>query len=648
MNGNLKRMLMFIFIDSIIVVAAIYLAYLLRFDFVFSEGNFAYIDYVIINMLWLTIGCNAYFKVYRKIWRFASLGDYLSILKGTVFATACFYILHHLLINSISYHYFSRYITVPRSTTILSFVLIALGVTLSRILTREIKGFRGKIQSHHRRSLIFGAGEAGMLVIKEMYNSNSESYPVIIADDDERKTGYHMNGLLVAGRRNDIPELVKKYNIQDIILAIPSVNRVEQANILQICKTTGCHIKIIPKINDLIDGKISLNLIKNVEVEDLLGREPIIVDLGQITGYIRNKVVLVTGAGGSIGSELCRQCARFDPKTLLLLGHGENSIYEIELEMRSKYPSLHIETLIVDIQDRQRLLSIFEKHKPEVVFHAAAHKHVPLMERNPIEAIKNNIFGTKNVAECADLFHVERFVMISTDKAVNPTNVMGATKRAAEMFILHMNERSKTDFVAVRFGNVLGSRGSVIPIFKKQIEAGGPVTVTHPDMVRYFMTIPEAVQLVIQAGALATGGEIFILDMGQPVRISDLAHDLIRLSGMEPDKDIKVVYTGIRPGEKLFEEILTNEEGASATKHNRIYVGKSSEISITHMEFVLKRLEQLVKNPEETSDLAIRQQLANLVPTYNWSGIQGSIEAVQESIRSSIEVLATVEKNSLK
>ncbi|RED84042.1 nucleoside-diphosphate sugar epimerase/dehydratase [Cohnella phaseoli] len=648
MNSNFRRIVIFILIDTTVVCLSIFLAYLIRFDFETSSVNFAYIEYVMVSLSLLTIGFNIYFRVYRTIWKFASLGDYISIFKGAVFASACFYIVHHLAINSIAYHYFSRYITVPRSTTVLSFAFILVGILMSRVLTREIKGFRGKIQKHHRRTLIVGAGEAGMLVIKELNNTNSESYPVVIVDDDVTKVGYRMNGILVAGKREDIPSLVNQYHIQDIILAIPSTSRVEQASILQICKTTGCKIKIMPKINDLIDGRISLNLIKNVEVEDLLGRDPIIVDLRQVTGYIKDKVVLVTGAGGSIGSELCRQCAKFSPRTLLLLGHGENSIYEIEFEMKRKFPNLQIETLIVDIQDRIRLNSVFEKYRPNVVFHAAAHKHVPLMEKNPAEAIKNNIFGTKNVAECSDTYQVERFVMISTDKAVNPTNVMGATKRAAEMLILQLNEKSQTDFVAVRFGNVLGSRGSVIPIFKKQIEAGGPITVTHPEMVRYFMTIPEAVQLVIQAGALATGGEIFILDMGQPVKISDLAYDLIRLSGMEPGEDIKVEYTGIRPGEKLFEEILTNDEGAKTTKHDRIFIGKPSEESYARMDFILKKLEQLVKSSDENNDELIRQQLANLVPTYKRDSALSSIEEIKDNIRSSIEVLATVEKNSLK
>ncbi|WP_254611524.1 nucleoside-diphosphate sugar epimerase/dehydratase [Paenibacillus sp. JMULE4] len=324
-------------------------------------------------------------------------------------------------------------------------------------------------------------------------------------------------------------------------------------------------------MNDVINGKVSINTIRNVSVEDLLGREPVKMNLEEIAGYLADKVVMVTGAGGSIGSELCRQIAYYKPKSLLLLGHGENSIYEIELELKKDYASIEIYAIIADIQDRDRIRQVFEEFRPQVVFHAAAHKHVPLMERNPIEAIKNNVFGTKNVADASDEFGVSRFVMISTDKAVNPTNVMGATKRIAEMIIQALDKQSKTQFAAVRFGNVLGSRGSVIPIFKKQIEEGRDVTITHPDMIRYFMTIPEAVQLVIQTGSLANGGEIFILDMGRPVKIADLASDLIRLSGLEPGKDINIVYTGIRPGEKLFEEILSNEEGAIATKHDRIY-----------------------------------------------------------------------------
>lgn len=390
------------------------------------------------------------------------------------------------------------------------------------------------------------------------------------------------------------------------------MSKTQISDIINICKTTKARLKIIPHIQEYIQGKMAANQMRDVQVEDLLGRDPIQTDLQNIADYVQNKIVLVTGAGGSIGSELCRQVAPFKPARLLLLGHGENSIYGIEMEMRRLFPNLPIETVIADVQDRTRIADVFREFGPQVVFHAAAHKHVPLMERNPSEAIKNNVFGSKNVAECADEFGAERFVLISTDKAVNPTSIMGTTKRIAEMFIQSLDKHSKTKFVAVRFGNVLGSRGSVIPRFKDQIARGGPVTVTHPEMVRYFMTIPEAVQLVIQAGAFAKGGEVFILDMGKPVKIVDLATDLIRLSGYEPNVDIDIEFSGIRAGEKLYEELLTSEEGMSSTMHDRIFIGKPMNINRTELEFEMRRLERVLgSDPEE-----IRALLQHLVPTY--------------------------------
>jgi FlaA1/EpsC-like NDP-sugar epimerase len=394
---------------------------------------------------------------------------------------------------------------------------------------------------------------------------------------------------------------------------MPSAKRVQITEIINICKLTGAKVKIIPSINDFIRGRVAVKSLRNVEVEDLLGREPVMTDLEGIANYVSDKVVLVTGAGGSIGSELCRQISSFNPSSLLLLGHGENSIYTIEMELRTKFPDVHLETVIADIQDRGRMDDVFRKFRPQVVFHAAAHKHVPLMERNPSEAVKNNVFGTRNVADCADKYKAERFVMISSDKAVNPSSIMGATKRIAEMYIQSINTISETQFVAVRFGNVLGSRGSVIPRFKDQIAAGGPVTVTHPDMVRYFMTIPEAVQLVIQAGSFAKGGEIFVLDMGKPVRILDLAQDLIRLSGYEPNVDIEINFSGMREGEKLFEELLTDEEAVSSTQHERIYIGKPTQINRVELELQFKRIEKVIGENQHS----IKDVIEHLVPFYS-------------------------------
>jgi FlaA1/EpsC-like NDP-sugar epimerase len=483
----------------------------------------------------------------------------------------------------------------------------------SRFAWRMIRDKYYRKGGDQRKALIIGAGDCGTLIAKELkQNPQATIYPAAFIDDDPAKHRLQVLGIPVLGGREIIAEAVEKHGIDEIIIAMPSVSKKEISALIEICKTTGARLKIIPSIDDLIHGKVTINQIRDVGVEDLLGREPVLVDLQGIANYVEGKTVLVTGAGGSIGSELCRQIAPFRPARLLLLGHGENSIYTIEMEMRRLFPELALETIIADVQDRARIDRVFELFRPQVVFHAAAHKHVPLMERNPAEAIKNNVFGTKNVAEAADRYRAERFVMISTDKAVNPTSVMGTTKRIAEMFIQSLDKQSATKFVAVRFGNVLGSRGSVIPRFKEQIARGGPVTVTHPEMIRFFMTIPEAVQLVIQAGAFAQGGEIFILDMGRPVKILTLAEDLIRLSGFEPYEDIDIEFTGIRPGEKLYEELLTNEEGITSTKHDRIFIGKPIHINRSELEFEIKKLEKILG--EDRSQ--IREELKQIVPTY--------------------------------
>lgn len=409
-------------------------------------------------------------------------------------------------------------------------------------------------------------------------------------------------------------DVVERKSIDEIIIAIPSAKPAVLNRIYEQCVKTKCKVKILPSMSQLIDESIILKRVKDVDIEDLLGREPIVVDLEGIAGYLSGKVVLVTGGGGSIGSELCRQIASFGPKKLIMLDNYENGLYDILNELTRKYPELDIIPVIANIHEMDRLKEIFGEYRPNIVFHAAAHKHVPLMENNPEEAIKNNVFGTWNVAHCADMYNAERFVLISTDKAVNPTNVMGATKRIAEMIIQALDTKSKTEFVAVRFGNVWGSNGSVIPLFKKQIEQGGPVTVTHPDVTRFFMTIPEAVQLVIQAGAMAEGGEIFVLDMGEPVKILDLAKNLIRLSGFEPYEDIDIEITGLRPGEKLYEELLLNEEGLKATKHNKIYVAKPLHIDYEVLERELDILRQKVYKQSDSKEL--KEYVKVLVPNY--------------------------------
>ncbi|MDQ0873148.1 FlaA1/EpsC-like NDP-sugar epimerase [Paenibacillus sp. V4I3] len=632
--SRVVRTLILMLVDTILICSSIYLAYLLRFDFDIKPVYADKIPYVMILTAILVLNSLYYFKVYRKLWQYASIGDLISIIKGVNVGSILFFTIHHL---GVLYYY--PELVVPRSIYALSALIMMLSIGGSRFVWRILHDNYIKIQPHHRRTLIVGAGSAGTMIVKELKHSNSEYYPVAFIDDDANKTTLEVLGVPIVGNRMDIPKIVEKYHIQDIIIALPSLSKAETAEILAICKETHCMIKIIPKMKDLINGKVAIKKIRDVGVEDLLGRDPVKVDLVEMSNYLSGHTVLVTGAGGSIGSELCLQLATFSPKKLILLGHGENSIYEIELELRNKFPDLQIEAVIADIQDKYRLNQVFDIQRPEVVFHAAAHKHVPLMEHNPIEAIKNNVIGTKNVAECSHEYKSLRFVMISTDKAVNPTNVMGACKRIAEMIVQSLDKISETQFAAVRFGNVLGSRGSVIPIFKKQIEQGGPVTVTHPDMIRYFMTIPEAVQLVIQTGALARGGEIFILDMGNPVKISDLAKDLIQLSGFEPGKDIKVEYTGIRPGEKLFEEILTREEGAVATKHNRIYVGQASGMSYDEVINNVRKLEHLMKLSPSVAE--VKQVLKEVVPTYQCNE-QIGVQAVKESVRASLEMVATI------
>lgn len=622
-----QRYIFLTIIDAAIIACAVIVAYFLRFDFQVRMPHFSLVPYVIVMQIGITLAAFYWMKLYRRVWQYASIGELVSILKAVTAAEFVFYLIH-TAVQMI----FPGFV-VPRSIYILSWVLMLVGIGGSRFAWRMIRDNYLKIQPHHKRALIIGAGSAGALIAKEMKHAkDSPFYPVAFVDDDPSKRNLEVMGLPIVGGCGEIPEIVEQYQIDEILIAIPSAPKDKIAEVIDICKITKTNIKILPRVTDLINGNVSLKMIRDVKVEDLLGREPVQVDLQGIAGYVTDQAVLITGAGGSIGSELCRQIAPFAPGKLLLLGHGENSIYDIELELRKEYPDLELETLIADIQDRRRLQEVFAAHQPRVVFHAAAHKHVPLMERNPAEAVKNNILGTKNVAECAHESGVSHFVMISTDKAVNPTSIMGTTKRVAEMIVQSLDKVSETKFVAVRFGNVLGSRGSVIPVFKQQIEQGGPVTVTHPDMVRYFMTIPEAVQLVIQAGALAQGGEIFILDMGKPVRIADLAADLIRLSGLEPGQDIKIIYTGVRPGEKLFEEILTDEEGTTATRHNRIYVGKPSDLTMDELSFMLRKLEQIVFR-RDTSAAAtatasadsaasaaaasdIKAMLRQIVPTY--------------------------------
>jgi FlaA1/EpsC-like NDP-sugar epimerase len=462
--------------------------------------------------------------------------------------------------------------------------------------------------------MIVGAGAGGHMVLEEIRNSNEINInPVCFVDDDKNKLGMTISRVKVMGNRHDIPKLVRENNIEAIVIAIPTISVQDRAEIVKICKDTGCKLKIMPGIYELLNGEVTVKEIRDVNIHDLLGREPVVLEDEGIKEYTSGKVVFIPGGGGSIGSEISRQVLKYGPKKLIIFDIYENTAYNLENELRGRYPDVEIKVLIGSIRDRNRLENVFKEYKPDVVFHAAAHKHVPLMEESPSEAILNNAFGTLNLTETADKYHVKRFVMLSTDKAVNPTNVMGATKRICEMIIQAMDAQSETEFVAVRFGNVLGSNGSVIPLFNKQIAEGGPVTVTDKNITRFFMTIPEAAQLVLQAGAFAKGGEIFILDMGNPVKIYDLAKDLIRLSGFVPGEDIKIEITGLRPGEKLYEEVLMDEEGIRKTAHNKIFVAQPASYDINELKVKLEILSNMC---EKGDNAALIRRLKEIVPTY--------------------------------
>lgn len=548
------------------------------------------------------------FGLYKSLWKYASIEELVQVVTTSFAANAAI----------ISYMVISQQ-ALPRSIYILAFMLDVIfigGIRFSYRVARRFKegGVYGLTKSKDiKRVMVVGAGQAGAMVIKELKNHEElRSKPVVVIDDSDSKLGLKINGVPVLGDRYRIRKIAERKKIDEIIIAIPSMKRANIREIVEECSKTSCKLKIVPGIFELIGGDISIQSIRDVEIEDLLGREVVKVDLEEISGYLTEKVVLVTGGGGSIGSELCRQISTFNPKKLLILDMYENNAYEIQNELIRTHRNLDLEIIMASVRDKTRLEEIFKKYNPKIVFHAAAHKHVPLMESNPKEAIKNNVFGTLNVAECSHKFNAEKFVLISTDKAVNPTNVMGATKRVAEMIVQSLNKVSKTEFVAVRFGNVLGSNGSVIPFFKKQIKNGGPVTVTHKDVTRYFMTIPEAVQLVIQAGAMAKGGEIFVLDMGKSVKIIDLARNLIRLSGFVPDEDIKIEIVGLRPGEKLFEELLLEGEGTESTKHEKIFTAKPLYADLEQLISGLDILKTLLLGEDEK----IVSEIAKIVPTY--------------------------------
>lgn len=608
------RIILLMLVDALIITLTGPMAIYVRYEFSLNDPRaIEYLEYIFrylpLNLV-VTLTAFAVCRLYRGIWKYASASDLVNIIIGCVVSAVA------QIIGMTLLHF-----EYPRSYPIMYLVILIVGVALFRFMYRIMGYIQSTREGINRRgrknTMIVGAGEAGYTLLKELQNSHFISKNVrCIVDDDPGKSGKYLRGVLVAGNRYDICRLTEEYDIDEIMVAIPSASHAVIQEILDICSRTSCKLKVLPGLYQLVNGEVSVSKLRNVEIEDLLGREPVDTQIDSIMDYVSGKTVLVTGGGGSIGSELCRQIARHEPKRLVIFDIYENNAYDIQQELKRDYPNLDLIVLIGSVRNTHRINNVFEKYRPDIVYHAAAHKHVPLMEDSPNEAIKNNVFGTYKTAQAADKFHTSRFVLISTDKAVNPTNIMGASKRLCEMVIQMMNNCSKTEFVAVRFGNVLGSNGSVIPLFKKQIEEGGPVTVTHPDIIRYFMTIPEAVSLVLQAGAQAKGGEIFVLDMGKPVKILDLALNLIRLSGYKPYEDIDIVFTGLRPGEKLYEELLMSEEGLQNTKNDLIHIGKPIEFDEELFRHQLKELDELSR--QDSPD--IKKKVMEMVPTYHAKG----------------------------
>ena len=595
--------------DTFLLNACVYLSLIMRFDVGIVSIEPQYISNYVENVLPYTIMSLLIFwlfRLYHSLWQYASIAEVYRIAEACITVEVVHFLSNKIMGNML-----------PRSCYFNAAIYLIIAICASRFMYRMIRTVLNKYRNIKTSNnvMIIGAGEATNVIMREIQNSSylANSNIACIIDDDRRKVGKYIRGVKVIGTRDKIKEAAKLYDIDEIIFAIPSASNEVKRDILNICKETDCTLKILPGVYQMVDGEINVNSIRNVDVLDLLGRDPIEVDIESIMGYVKDKVIMVTGGGGSIGSELCRQLVSHKPKQLIIFDIYENNAYDIQQELKINYPDANVVTLIGSIRNVSRLESVFAQYKPDIVYHAAAHKHVPLMEVSPDEAVKNNVVGTWNVARMADKYGVKKFVMISTDKAVNPTNVMGATKRICEMIVQTYNEISKTDFVAVRFGNVLGSTGSVIPLFKRQIEAGGPVTVTDPNIIRYFMTIPEAVSLVLQAGAYAKGGEIFILDMGEPVKIDDLAKNLIRLSGYTLGVNMEIKYTGLRPGEKLYEELLMKEEGLQETDNKLIHIGKPIEFDKENFFDNLEKLKEEAYS--ETGN--IRESLKKVVDTYH-------------------------------
>lgn len=601
-----------ILIDIVIISLSAMITNLLLGDvnYIFTIEN----AHIIINSIISSIIVYEFFlnifRMYRHITRFESGTEYLTYIAVCIISglTLCLIrLIFKVDINPIREQILSAFIT---ATGVVGVRIIIRGILNSSIREQE------KNDGKKYNVLIIGAGYAGREIIIAIQNTMKDKYNIVgIIDDDISKLNRYVLGVKVLGRRYNIPEIVKENEVDIIFFAISKIDSVSRRKVLEICQETGVKTRVLPTTEEVIDKQGAMNSLRDVQIEDLLGRDAIQLDNKNINSLIKEKTVLVTGGGGSIGSELCRQIIKYNPKKLIILDIYENNLYDIEIELKSEYPNASIEAVVASIRDKARLNEVFEEFKPEIIFHAAAHKHVPLMENNPLEAVKNNVFGTYNVVNCADEYKVEKFVLISTDKAVNPTNIMGASKRMCEMIVQAKNKVSKTEYVAVRFGNVLGSNGSVIPLFKKQIEKGGPVTVTHKDITRFFMTIPEAVQLILQAVTYAKGGEIFVLDMGEPVKIYDLAVSLIKLLGYEPNVDMPIEVTGLRPGEKLYEEILMAEEGLEATKHDKIFVSKPIHLEMEELEIKLSTLGKLGYDSQYSKE-HVKEIMKSVVPTY--------------------------------
>ena len=604
-----SRMFVLGIVDIAMVIVNMYLSLILRYEFQYKAIPAIYINsiqsYMLINVATVLI-VFWIMKLYRSVWSFASVHELVLISSASVLITAFQALGMQFLQLEVPRSYYVFFVGLMLLTTV--------GTRFSYRTLRLIRQNMKKSSGNIVNTMLIGGGEAGSMIIQELQmNRHAKHKIVCIIDDNPSKKGKYLHGVKIMGGRDTIVECAKKYKVDEIIMAIPSADAKDTREILRICNTTECKMKVLPSMYQFVTEEISVSKLRDVSIEDLLGRDVIKNDLESVLGYVKDKVILVTGGGGSIGSELCRQIAKYNPKCLIIFDIYENNAYDIQQELKKNYPSLHLETLIGSVRNTSRIESVMNLYRPNLVFHAAAHKHVPLMEDSPNEAIKNNVFGTYKTARAADKYGVDKFVLISTDKAVNPTNIMGASKRMCEMIVQMFSRHSKTEYVAVRFGNVLGSNGSVIPLFKKQMAAGGPVTVTHPDIIRYFMTIPEAVSLVLQAGAYARGGEIFVLDMGEPVKIADLAKNLIRLSGYTLGVDMEIKYTGLRPGEKLYEELLIQEEGLRKTDNELIFIGQPLKFDEEKFLNDLGRLEKAIG--EESFE--VKEIVSEIVPTYH-------------------------------